>query len=120
MLVHDWKSDVNFELSFQFVCMNSHGFLNLAPPSSNSGYIFCCSVSTPELLVVALHQALFIVSGFCLSSFIHHLLLITFLRAETTNSFFLQPYVYVNSVIPTFTYDDTPLELVTKDRKSVV
>ena len=80
MLVHDWKSDVNFELSFQFVCMNSHGFLNLAPPSSNSGYIFCCSVSTPELLVVALHQALFIVSGFCLSSFIHHLLLITFLR----------------------------------------
>ena len=44
------------------------------------GYTFWCSISTPELLLW-LHQALFIVSGVCLSSFIHHLfLLITFLR----------------------------------------
>jgi hypothetical protein len=28
------------------------------------GYTFWCSVNTPELLVVALHQALLIISGF--------------------------------------------------------
>ena len=41
---------------------------------------FWRSVSMPGLLVVALHQALYIVSGFCLSSIIHRLLLLTFLR----------------------------------------
>jgi hypothetical protein len=46
-------------------------------------YTFWCSVSTPELLVVALHQALFIVSGFAFHhSFITSFLLITFLTQQ--------------------------------------
>ena len=35
MLVHCCKSNVKFELSFQFVCINSHGAVsNVALPSS--------------------------------------------------------------------------------------
>jgi hypothetical protein len=33
-VIHYYMSNVKFELSFQFVCMNSHGFLNVALPSS--------------------------------------------------------------------------------------
>jgi len=60
MLVHCCKSNVIFELSFEqswvsYVC---------CAPFFPLGYTFWCSVNTPELLVVALHQALFITSGF--------------------------------------------------------
>ena len=91
MLVHCCKSNVKFELSFQFVCMNSHGSLmwRSLPPL---GYTFWCSVNTPDLLVVALHQALYLSQVFAFSSFIHHLLLI-FLQENNmalaeTSSFF--------------------------------
>ena len=33
MLMHYCKSNVKIELRFQFVCMNSHGSLNVARPS---------------------------------------------------------------------------------------
>jgi hypothetical protein len=62
------------------ICLLEQSWVSYAAlPSSPWG----CSFSTPELLVVALHQALFIVSGFAFrssSSFIHHLLLLTLLR----------------------------------------
>jgi len=52
------------------------------PPGPLSCTLWC-SVNTPELLVVALHQALFIISGFAFHhSLIYHLLLITFLREQ--------------------------------------
>jgi hypothetical protein len=44
------------------------------------GYTFWCSVSTPELLVVAFHQTLFIASE--VLPFIIHSSLITFLREQ--------------------------------------
>jgi len=50
-------------------CMNSHGSLmwRSLPPLK---YTFWCSGNTPELLVVALHQALLLAQVFAFSSFI--------------------------------------------------
>jgi hypothetical protein len=54
------------------------------------GYTFWCSVNTPELLVVALHQALLISSGFAF----HHSFITSYL------SFFLENNVYFTLADP--------------------
>ena len=54
----------------------------MALPSSPWVIHSSVQLARQNCLVVALHQALFIFSGFCSSSFIHHLLLITFLREQ--------------------------------------
>jgi hypothetical protein len=56
MLVHYCKSNVKFELSFQFVCMSSHESLTVA--LSSSPYVIHSGIQlAPKLFVVALHQA---------------------------------------------------------------
>jgi len=59
------------------------------------GYTFWCSVSTPELLVVALHQALFIISGF---AFIIHSSPLTFNFPKRTIWHWLRPVLFYNLI----------------------
>jgi hypothetical protein len=73
------------------------------------GYTFWCSVNTPELLVAALHQALFIISDFAFH--FNHSFLTSYLSLSLENkmalaepSSFLQPYVY-------FTLADTAMPI---------
>jgi hypothetical protein len=46
------------------------------------GYTFWCSVNTPELLVEAPHQALFIISGFAF----HHSFITSYLSLSLENN----------------------------------
>ena len=79
MLVHCCKSNVIFELSFQFVWMNSHGSLNVVLPSSP--WVIHSGVQLTRLICLLWPSIrLFYCLRFCLSSFIPHLWLITFLE----------------------------------------
>jgi hypothetical protein len=58
---------------------------NVALPSSCPlGYTFWCSVNTPALLVVALHQALYTISGFAFH--FYHSFLTSYLSLSLENN----------------------------------